>query len=156
MGALSASPSPTAQDWTGFGSCQHSSTADCETDGYLSSSGFLDSPDLAHRSFVAVDPTSPPPTRPVSRFPTVSTAPGPRGRGSCGTGSPHPLPAEHRRAAAHGAFAPRQWLLLLGGQVRLGGWAGAGQGVWYLGMAVLMLWSWDFLQLHVRCGIRHE
>ncbi|KAF4787465.1 WNK lysine deficient protein kinase 4 [Turdus rufiventris] len=47
-----------------------SATSDCETDGYLSSSGFLDSPDLAHRSFVAVDPTSPPPTRPVSRFPT--------------------------------------------------------------------------------------
>ncbi|XP_030112210.4 serine/threonine-protein kinase WNK4 isoform X1 [Taeniopygia guttata] len=47
-----------------------SATSDCETDGYLSSSGFLDSPDLAHRSFVAVDPTSPPPTRPVRRFPT--------------------------------------------------------------------------------------
>ncbi|XP_010193219.1 PREDICTED: serine/threonine-protein kinase WNK4-like, partial [Mesitornis unicolor] len=27
-----------------------SATSDCETDGYLSSSGFLDSPDLAHRS----------------------------------------------------------------------------------------------------------
>ncbi|NXR22258.1 WNK4 kinase, partial [Cinclus mexicanus] len=47
-----------------------SATSDCETDGYLSSSGFLDSPDLAHRSFVAVDPTSPPPTRPVRCFPT--------------------------------------------------------------------------------------
>ncbi|NXH25609.1 WNK4 kinase, partial [Myiagra hebetior] len=47
-----------------------SSAADCETDGYLSSSGFLDSPDLAHRSFVAVDPTSPRPTRPVRCFPT--------------------------------------------------------------------------------------
>ncbi|NWW65384.1 WNK4 kinase, partial [Ifrita kowaldi] len=44
-----------------------SATSDCETDGYLSSSGFLDSPDLAHRSFVAVDPTSP---RPVRCFPT--------------------------------------------------------------------------------------
>ncbi|NWR42951.1 WNK4 kinase, partial [Regulus satrapa] len=65
-----------------------SATSDCETDGYLSSSGFLDSPDLAHRSFVAVDPTSPPPTRPVRCFPTVSTAPGPRAQGSCGTGSP--------------------------------------------------------------------
>ncbi|NXU45463.1 WNK4 kinase, partial [Drymodes brunneopygia] len=47
-----------------------SATSDCETDGYLSSSGFLDSPDLAHRSFVAVDPTSPVPTRPVLCFPT--------------------------------------------------------------------------------------
>ncbi|KAM7029939.1 serine/threonine-protein kinase WNK4 isoform 3-T3 [Acridotheres tristis] len=47
-----------------------SATSDCETDGYLSSSGFLDSPDLAHRSFVGVDPTSPPPTRPVRCFPT--------------------------------------------------------------------------------------
>ncbi|NXH81185.1 WNK4 kinase, partial [Edolisoma coerulescens] len=47
-----------------------SATSDCETDGYLSSSGFLDSPDLAHRSFVPVDPTSPPPTRPVRCFPT--------------------------------------------------------------------------------------
>ncbi|NXI80764.1 WNK1 kinase, partial [Rhipidura dahli] len=47
-----------------------SATSDCETDGYLSSSGFLDSPDLAHRSFVAVDPTSPRPTRPVRCFPT--------------------------------------------------------------------------------------
>ncbi|XP_039553154.1 serine/threonine-protein kinase WNK4 isoform X3 [Passer montanus] len=47
-----------------------SATSDCETDGYLSSSGFLDSPDRAHRSFVAVDPTSPPPTRPVRCFPT--------------------------------------------------------------------------------------
>ncbi|XP_058713858.1 serine/threonine-protein kinase WNK4 isoform X1 [Poecile atricapillus] len=47
-----------------------SATSDCETDGYLSSSGFLDSPDLAHRSFAAVDPTSPPPTRPVRCFPT--------------------------------------------------------------------------------------
>ncbi|NXL25200.1 WNK4 kinase, partial [Setophaga kirtlandii] len=46
-----------------------SATSDCETDGYLSSSGFLDSPDLAHRSFVAVDPTSPPPSRPVRCFP---------------------------------------------------------------------------------------
>ncbi|XP_068852351.1 serine/threonine-protein kinase WNK4 isoform X1 [Aphelocoma coerulescens] len=47
-----------------------SATSDCETDGYLSSSGFLDSPDLAPRSFVAVDPTSPRPTRPVRCFPT--------------------------------------------------------------------------------------
>ncbi|NXJ17736.1 WNK4 kinase, partial [Dicrurus megarhynchus] len=47
-----------------------SATSDCETDGYLSSSGFLDSPDVAHRSFVAVDPTSPRPTRPVRCFPT--------------------------------------------------------------------------------------
>ncbi|NWR36070.1 WNK4 kinase, partial [Tachuris rubrigastra] len=47
-----------------------SATSDCETDGYLSSSGFLDSPDLAHRSFVAGDPASPPPTRPVRCFPT--------------------------------------------------------------------------------------
>ncbi|NWQ61572.1 WNK4 kinase, partial [Neopipo cinnamomea] len=47
-----------------------SATSDCETDGYLSSSGFLDSPDLAHRSFVAGDPASPPPTRPVRCFPS--------------------------------------------------------------------------------------
>ncbi|XP_031990371.1 serine/threonine-protein kinase WNK4 isoform X1 [Corvus moneduloides] len=47
-----------------------SATSDCETDGYLSSSGFLDSPDLAPRSFVAVEPTSPRPTRPVRCFPT--------------------------------------------------------------------------------------
>ncbi|XP_071584378.1 serine/threonine-protein kinase WNK4 isoform X1 [Heliangelus exortis] len=47
-----------------------SATSDCETDGYLSSSGFLDSPDLAHHSFSAGDPASPPPTRPVRCFPT--------------------------------------------------------------------------------------
>uniref|UniRef100_A0A8D0FIG0 non-specific serine/threonine protein kinase n=1 Tax=Strix occidentalis caurina TaxID=311401 RepID=A0A8D0FIG0_STROC len=51
-----------------------SSAADCETDGYLSSSGFLDSPDLAHRSFSAGDPASPPPARPMRCFPTVSEA----------------------------------------------------------------------------------
>ncbi|XP_059686129.1 serine/threonine-protein kinase WNK4 [Gavia stellata] len=47
-----------------------SATSDCETDGYLSSSGFLDSPDPAHRSFSAGDPASPPPARPVRCFPT--------------------------------------------------------------------------------------
>ncbi|XP_074748418.1 serine/threonine-protein kinase WNK4 [Strix uralensis] len=47
-----------------------SATSDCETDGYLSSSGFLDSPDLAHRSFSAGDPASPPPARPMRCFPT--------------------------------------------------------------------------------------
>ncbi|NWR63396.1 WNK4 kinase, partial [Bucorvus abyssinicus] len=47
-----------------------SATSDCETDGYLSSSGFLDSPDLAHRSFSAGDPASPLPARPVRCFPT--------------------------------------------------------------------------------------
>ncbi|XP_076212855.1 serine/threonine-protein kinase WNK4 isoform X4 [Aptenodytes patagonicus] len=47
-----------------------SATSDCETDGYLSSSGFLDSPDLAHRSFLAGDPASPPPARPTRCFPT--------------------------------------------------------------------------------------
>ncbi|XP_074892721.1 serine/threonine-protein kinase WNK4 isoform X2 [Buteo buteo] len=47
-----------------------SATSDCETDGYLSSSGFLDSPDLAHHSFSVGDPASPPPTRPVRCFPT--------------------------------------------------------------------------------------
>ncbi|NXL11463.1 WNK4 kinase, partial [Mesembrinibis cayennensis] len=52
-----------------------SATSDCETDGYLSSSGFLDSPDPAHRSFSAGDPASPPLTRPVRCFPTVSGAP---------------------------------------------------------------------------------
>ncbi|NWS62210.1 WNK4 kinase, partial [Chunga burmeisteri] len=51
-----------------------SATSDCETDGYLSSSGFLDSPDLAHRSFSAGDPASPPPARPMRCFPTVSGA----------------------------------------------------------------------------------
>ncbi|NXF85475.1 WNK4 kinase, partial [Eubucco bourcierii] len=47
-----------------------SATSDCETDGYLSSSGFLDSPDLSQSSFSAGDPASPPPTRPVRCFPT--------------------------------------------------------------------------------------
>ncbi|XP_051496157.1 serine/threonine-protein kinase WNK4 isoform X2 [Apus apus] len=47
-----------------------SATSDCETDGYLSSSGFLDSPDLAHHSFSAGDPVSPPPARPMRCFPT--------------------------------------------------------------------------------------
>ncbi|XP_038024680.2 serine/threonine-protein kinase WNK4 isoform X1 [Anas platyrhynchos] len=47
-----------------------SATSDCETDGYLSSSGFLDSPDLSHRSTSAGTPTSPPPARPVRCFPT--------------------------------------------------------------------------------------
>ncbi|XP_064030149.1 serine/threonine-protein kinase WNK4 isoform X2 [Pogoniulus pusillus] len=47
-----------------------SATSDCETDGYLSSSGFLDSPDLGHSSFSAGDPVSPPPTRPARCFPT--------------------------------------------------------------------------------------
>ncbi|XP_074782650.1 serine/threonine-protein kinase WNK4 isoform X1 [Athene noctua] len=47
-----------------------SATSDCETDGYLSSSGFLDSPDLAHRSFSVGDPASPPPARPMRCFPT--------------------------------------------------------------------------------------
>ncbi|XP_074973409.1 serine/threonine-protein kinase WNK4 isoform X4 [Phalacrocorax aristotelis] len=47
-----------------------SATSDCETDGYLSSSGFLDSPDLAHHSFSAGDPASPPPPRPTRCFPT--------------------------------------------------------------------------------------
>ncbi|NXY65658.1 WNK4 kinase, partial [Callaeas wilsoni] len=66
-----------------------SATSDCETDGYLSSSGFLDSPDRAHHSFVAVDPTSPPPTRPVRCFPTVSRAPRAGGRAAVAPG--HPL-----------------------------------------------------------------
>ncbi|PKU41287.1 serine threonine-protein kinase wnk4 [Limosa lapponica baueri] len=47
-----------------------SATSDCETDGYLSSSGFLDSPALAHRSSLAGDPTSPPPARAARCFPT--------------------------------------------------------------------------------------
>ncbi|XP_009080738.1 PREDICTED: serine/threonine-protein kinase WNK4, partial [Acanthisitta chloris] len=47
-----------------------SATSDCETDGYLSSSGFLDSPDLAHHGFLAGDPASPLPARPGSCFPT--------------------------------------------------------------------------------------
>ncbi|XP_067397493.1 serine/threonine-protein kinase WNK4 isoform X2 [Emydura macquarii macquarii] len=40
-----------------------STTSDCETDGYLSSSGFVDSPDLSHchsGSFSTGDPSSPP------------------------------------------------------------------------------------------------
>ncbi|OXB55286.1 hypothetical protein ASZ78_014080 [Callipepla squamata] len=47
-----------------------SATSDCETDGYLSSSGFLDSPDVSHRSASMGTPTSPPPTRPTRCFPT--------------------------------------------------------------------------------------
>ncbi|XP_068275087.1 serine/threonine-protein kinase WNK4 isoform X2 [Nyctibius grandis] len=47
-----------------------SATSDCETDGYLSSSGFLDSPDRAHRSFSAEEPPSLPPARPTRCFPT--------------------------------------------------------------------------------------
>ncbi|XP_069732796.1 serine/threonine-protein kinase WNK4 [Phaenicophaeus curvirostris] len=47
-----------------------SATSDCETDGYLSSSGFLDSPDPAYHSFSAGDPASPPPARPARCFPT--------------------------------------------------------------------------------------
>ncbi|NXA29333.1 WNK4 kinase, partial [Ibidorhyncha struthersii] len=47
-----------------------SATSDCETDGYLSSSGFLDSPVLAHRSSSVGDPASPPPARPTRCFPT--------------------------------------------------------------------------------------
>ncbi|KAM4756683.1 serine/threonine-protein kinase WNK4 isoform 2-T3 [Cyanocitta cristata] len=71
-----------------------SATSDCETDGYLSSSGFLDSPDLAPRSFVAVDPTSPRPTRPVRCFPTVSRAPRVGGRGVRAAAAPaHSVPS---------------------------------------------------------------
>ncbi|KAM9520639.1 serine/threonine-protein kinase WNK4 isoform 1-T1 [Guaruba guarouba] len=47
-----------------------SATSDGETDGYLSSSGFLDSPDPAHRSFPAGGASSPPPARPARCFPT--------------------------------------------------------------------------------------
>ncbi|XP_075299823.1 serine/threonine-protein kinase WNK4 isoform X1 [Opisthocomus hoazin] len=47
-----------------------SATSDGETDGYLSSSGFLDSPDPAHRSSSAGFPASPPPARPARCFPT--------------------------------------------------------------------------------------
>ncbi|XP_063210534.1 serine/threonine-protein kinase WNK4 isoform X4 [Chroicocephalus ridibundus] len=47
-----------------------SATSDCETDGYLSSSGFLDSPAPAHRSSSAGDPASPPPARSARCFPT--------------------------------------------------------------------------------------
>ncbi|XP_048783056.1 serine/threonine-protein kinase WNK4 isoform X1 [Lagopus muta] len=47
-----------------------SATSDCETDGYLSSSGFLDSPDVSHRSASMGTPTSPPPTRSTRCFPT--------------------------------------------------------------------------------------
>ncbi|XP_074018807.1 serine/threonine-protein kinase WNK4 [Numenius arquata] len=47
-----------------------SATSDCETDGYLSSSGFLDSPAPAQRSSSAGDPTSPSPARPARCFPT--------------------------------------------------------------------------------------
>ncbi|XP_033926121.1 serine/threonine-protein kinase WNK4 isoform X3 [Melopsittacus undulatus] len=47
-----------------------SATSDGETDGYLSSSGFLDSPDLAHSSLPVGAPSSPPPARPARCFPT--------------------------------------------------------------------------------------
>ncbi|XP_031456427.1 serine/threonine-protein kinase WNK4 isoform X3 [Phasianus colchicus] len=47
-----------------------SATSDCETDGYLSSSGFLESPDVSHRSASVGTPTSPTPTRPTRCFPT--------------------------------------------------------------------------------------
>ncbi|XP_065605183.1 serine/threonine-protein kinase WNK4 isoform X3 [Cyrtonyx montezumae] len=47
-----------------------SATSDCETDGYLSSSGFLDSSDVSHRGASMGTPTSPPPTRPARCFPT--------------------------------------------------------------------------------------
>ncbi|XP_021233628.1 serine/threonine-protein kinase WNK4 isoform X2 [Numida meleagris] len=47
-----------------------SATSDCETDGYLSSSGFLDSSDVSHHSASMGTPTSPPPTRPTRCFPT--------------------------------------------------------------------------------------
>ncbi|NWH70258.1 WNK4 kinase, partial [Piaya cayana] len=66
-----------------------SATSDCETDGYLSSSGFLDSPDPAYHSFLAGDPASPPPTRPARCFPTVRGAPWGWGQGSCSAGSHH-------------------------------------------------------------------
>uniref|UniRef100_A0A8B9E7Z6 non-specific serine/threonine protein kinase n=1 Tax=Anser cygnoides TaxID=8845 RepID=A0A8B9E7Z6_ANSCY len=92
--------------------------ADCETDGYLSSSGFLDSPDLSHRSASAGTPTSPPPARPVRCFPTVSLP-----------------PQGHRGAAAHRAPAARQRLLVPRGQVspELRGWGRGGcpRGRWW-------------------------
>ncbi|XP_032628638.1 serine/threonine-protein kinase WNK4 isoform X4 [Chelonoidis abingdonii] len=51
----------------------YSSTAsDCETDGYLSSSGFVDSPDLSHchsGTFSTRDPSSPPAAQSESCFP---------------------------------------------------------------------------------------
>uniref|UniRef100_A0A8C2SYU8 Serine/threonine-protein kinase WNK4 n=1 Tax=Coturnix japonica TaxID=93934 RepID=A0A8C2SYU8_COTJA len=47
-----------------------SATSDCETDGYLSSSGFLDSLDVSHHSASMGTPTSPPPIRPTRCFPT--------------------------------------------------------------------------------------
>ncbi|KAM6399214.1 serine/threonine-protein kinase WNK4 [Rhynochetos jubatus] len=47
-----------------------SATSDCETDGYLSSSGLLDSPAPAQRIFSSGDPASPPPARPTRCFPT--------------------------------------------------------------------------------------
>uniref|UniRef100_A0A8C4VYG3 non-specific serine/threonine protein kinase n=1 Tax=Gopherus evgoodei TaxID=1825980 RepID=A0A8C4VYG3_9SAUR len=51
----------------------YSSTAsDCETDGYLSSSGFVDSPDLSHchsSTFSTRDPSSPPAAQSESCFP---------------------------------------------------------------------------------------
>lgn len=101
-----------------------SSAADCETDGYLSSSGFLDSPDLAHRSFSAGDPASPLPARPGRCFPTVSGGCGAGGRGGRDAGSHHPLSAEHRGAAARRASAHPERVLLPRGQVRPRGPAG--------------------------------
>ncbi|XP_075767630.1 serine/threonine-protein kinase WNK4 isoform X2 [Pelodiscus sinensis] len=49
-----------------------STTSDCETDGYLSSSGFVDSPDLSHRhsgTFSSGDPCSPLAAQSESCFP---------------------------------------------------------------------------------------
>ncbi|TFK10713.1 doublesex- and mab-3-related transcription factor B1 [Platysternon megacephalum] len=49
-----------------------STTSDCETDGYLSSSGFVDSPDLSHchsGTFSTGDPSSPPAAQSESCFP---------------------------------------------------------------------------------------
>ncbi|XP_068775110.1 serine/threonine-protein kinase WNK4 isoform X2 [Struthio camelus] len=47
-----------------------SATSDCETDGYLSSSGFLESPEPPAWGGAAGHPASPPAARPARRFPT--------------------------------------------------------------------------------------
>lgn len=117
--------------------CSHGrfSAADCETDGYLSSSGFLDDP--AHRSFSAGDSASPPPARPVRCFPTVSGAP--RGWGGSQRPRQRLTPSSPRRASRCScpasistppAASPPRWTGEDGGDPGGGqtGSAGAGNG----------------------------
>ncbi|XP_069807813.1 serine/threonine-protein kinase WNK4 [Dendropsophus ebraccatus] len=55
-------------------SCYSSATSDCETDGYLSSSGFMEAADGSHRPSSDAsqeDPNSPPSTQPEICFPGI-------------------------------------------------------------------------------------